>query len=674
MMASRAKGHNGWDCQCAASHLSAVVAIIMCGIAGLQNADRIGSADVMQNLLARLRHRGPDEVNAWVGDDWTVGATRLAIMDPMQGRQPMRSADGRWVLVFNGEIYNFRELRTDLSGEGILFRTSTDTEVLVELVASQGVVRALEQIEGMFAFAAVETASGDLWLGRDRIGEKPLYLDQRNPRQFAFCSEISALLEARDCARRLSGTGAVALLRYGNPWPGSTAIEGISELKPSQWLRRTRLGEETRGSYWHPPDRVDTEAGPLERCTHRTLELLDASVKQRLLADVPLGLFLSGGIDSGAIAASAVGVRPELQAVTIGFEEAAYDERPLARRISQHLGLRLEEERGIQGEFSAPACDELLRHYGQPFADTSAVPTRALARAGRRHFRVALSGDGGDELFSGYMAHARNRLLTRYGGGATGSGIAGLLATVVPERGSFEKLNRALKLNASRANGALPVALQGVFTDESVLQLVEGTDWYQPAREQFAAAKEQCRTLWNGVDDANLALSLHMLRHSLPQDILTKVDRMSMAESLEVRAPFLDSKLVSYALSLPAHLKINGSTGKYVLRQALRDRLPPAVLAAGKHGFNLPARSWLGQSFWRELGEEVELYARDDAAELNVTALRKRVQHDQNLCRTRNSYRALHRSFLLYGFLRWRRTLMQAGKNERVVSHAGVVL
>ncbi len=627
----------------------------MCGIAGT-TVEPTGGSSVDQMLQA-IQHRGPDDSGTWSGAGYTIGMRRLAVMDPGHARQPMSSSDGRWVLVFNGEIYNFRRLRTELASE-VAFSTNSDTEVLLELIARSGVVAALERVEGMFAFAAIDNATGELWLARDRFGEKPLYLDRRGGR-FAFCSELWPLLVARAAPPPVvSPRGLMSILRFGHPWPGLTAVDGVGELLPARWLCRSRSGEESAGSYWHPPDRVDEAAGSVDQCANRLVDLLDRSVRDRLVADVPVGLFLSGGIDSAAVASSAVVVRPDIHAITVGFDANGYDETELARATASRLGVELSVERGTIAPFTADQFDDMLVHHGQPFADTSAVPTRVVSRAARRHFKVVLSGDGGDELLAGYIAHTRQARLLRWTGGRGGVAAAALDRHLPAALGGT--IHRGLNLVASLSQGLLPHAMAGVFSDEEAAALVAGTPWEQPTLEQLSEARATCRTLTTATKDPCLAMSLYQLRHSLPQDILTKVDRMSMAESLEVRSPFLDSELASYALALPAHLKVRHSLGKWVLRQALETKLPESVLRAPKRGFSLPVRDWLGPTFWRLLGDEVAGYAREGAGELNTSALAIRVSRDARRCRTTNDFRALHRSVLLFGFLRWRRMLAEA--------------
>ena len=612
-----------------------------------------------------LEHRGPDDTGEWDGLAWHLGMVRLAVIDPRRGLQPMISADGRWCLVLNGEIYNFTRLRSELESRGVRFRTASDTEVLLQLIAERGVPGALASVEGMFSFAAVDIPAEDLWLARDRFGEKPLYVDRRDG--FVFCSELAPLVLATSSARRASARGLTAILRAGYPWPGLSAVEGISELCPGTWLRRSSAGAEEQGTYWSPPDRVDEECGSLERCGSQILDLLDASVRDRLVADVPIGLFLSGGIDSSAIAASAVRASSNIAAVTVGFDDAEHDERPLARQTAARLGIELHEEDARSAEFSEIVVDELLQHFGQPFHDTSAIPTRSVSRAARRHFTVVLSGDGGDELFGGYLSHLRTDRLRRLGGGWLGALGSDALVRVLPQRGRWEGVQRAFQLNAAVPAGLLPHTMEGLFTDDALLALFRATRWELAAREQIEVMRDESRRLWSSVKDPLLAMSLHELKVSLPQDILTKVDRMSMAESLEVRAPFLDSRLATYALSLPGRLKVGGGLGKRVLREALGNRLPRTVVQAPKRGFTLPVARWLSTRFWIALQREIDAYRRDPDAELNPVALQQQVGSDAERCRRHNSYRALHRSFLLYTFFRWRRCILGRGEPRSTV-------
>ena len=625
----------------------------MCGIAGLQVQSQDSGA-TLSCMLDMLRYRGPDDRGQTQARHWQLGMVRLAILDPQNGQQPVWSSDSRWVLVFNGEIYNFLQLRQSLLTSGAVLRTRTDTEVLVELIAHRGVLKTLGVIEGMFAFAVLDTQLNELWLARDRFGEKPLFVDRRDG-EFAFCSEITPLLSARTGSRRPSVEGITSILRYGYPWPGTSAIDGIEELKPSQWLRRSKTGQESSGAYWHPPERIDEEAGSLKQCGTKLLDLLEGSVRDRLVADVPLGLFLSGGIDSAAVAQSASRTRPDIEAVTVGFERASYDERPLARATAQFLGLKLYEEQGNAACFTPELVDDLLLHYGQPFADSSAVPTRIVSGAARRRFKVVLSGDGGDELLCGYPSFVRQRRFARWGGGRAGAAISAMFADAFPQAGRWESPSRALKLNASMHNGLLAHTCDGVFTDEQIFSLVKGTEWAGDTAERLQANREESRCFWFAAKDPMLALSLHQLRTSFPQDILMKVDRMSMAESLEVRAPFLDSRFASFALSLPGHLKMNGLLGKFVLRHALNGRLPEAVITAPKHGFTLPVRDWMGSRFWQELRYELSSYVTDSAAELNTRVLERMIETDERRCHAMESYRALHRVWLLYTYFRWRR-------------------
>lgn len=637
----------------------------MCGVAGIRakSPPEEGRVPAMLRLLS---HRGPDDSGVLGAEGWVLGMTRLAILDVEHGRQPMTSADGAWSLVFNGEIYNFREIRALLEGRGVRLRTACDTEVLLESIAADGVVATLGRLEGMFAFAALDRSRGDLWLARDRFGEKPLFLDRRAG-GFAFCSELSPLLQVGPAAKAVSWKGIASIFRYGYPWPGYTAVDQVRELLPAQWLRRSRDGREESGIYWHPPTEIDEQAGSLETCGERLLSLLDRSVEQRLVADVPLGLFLSGGIDSGAIAASAARHRPDIRAVTIGFDDADYDERPLARKTAQHLGISLEESVDKLGSFTPTIFDSILAHHGQPFEDTSAVPTRTVSKIARSRFKVVLSGDGGDELLGGYLSHRRCFRLSRLPGTGALESLARSLSNGLGGLDRLEKVERAISLYGAYRGGDLPHAMAGVFSDRQVRRLFRNSPGEREAEQHLGEALEDARRLWKSAKDPILALSLFQLRHSLPQDMLTKVDRMSMAESLEVRAPFLDAAFATYALSLPARLKVDWRLGKLVFRAALSSRLPSEVLRAPKRGFAMPVRTWLGESFWRELEREVAEYAREGGNELDPSVLEDQVRRDRSSCGRSNNYRALHRSILIYSFLRWRQKFLLGREDRRPV-------
>jgi asparagine synthase (glutamine-hydrolysing) len=626
----------------------------MCGIAGLQIFPCRQDETRVSRMLHSMRYRGPDGEGQTKSGNWQIGAVRLSVIDVKNGNQPFASANGRWILVMNGEIYNHVELRVALAKGGVQFKSSSDTEVLVELIAQHGVLKALELIEGMFGLAAVDSRTGELWLARDRFGEKPLFIDRRN-QSFAFSSELTPLLITGDATPRPSVIGVVSVLRFGYPWPGSSAVDGIAELRPGQWLKRTATGHETSGFYWKLPNQIDEQVGPTGRCEQKFLDLLAQSVSRRLNADVPLGLFLSGGIDSAAVAEAASRLKPALSAVTMGFTGARYDERPLARVTASTLGLNLHEELSNRQGFSPEIVDDLLFHYGQPFGDTSAIPTRELARAARPHFKVALSGDGGDELFGGYLSFQRLRQLQMFGGGKLGRLGSGYVLEAMPFSGNWESGRRALRLNAALRAGLYGYTFDGVFDDCHILSLLKDTSWEILGRENLAAFRQEAVTIWTQAKDPLLALSSHLLSTSLPQDMLMKMDRMSMAESLEVRAPLLDSKLATFALSLPAHLKMPWMTGKVLMRRSLQGRIPSRVLTNPKRGFDLPLKKWLGNNFWPALHSEIERYKSDPSAELNVDELERLVLREELQCRGGSSFRSIHRVWLIYVFLRWRR-------------------
>jgi asparagine synthase (glutamine-hydrolysing) len=340
----------------------------------------------------------------------------------------------------------------------------------------------------------------------------------------------------------------------------------------------------------------------------------------------------------------------------VGFRNKAYDETSLARLTANKLGLTLHEVSGDVFRYSETAIHELLYHYGQPFGDTSSIPTRVLARSAKEHFTVALSGDGGDELFCGYLSFRRLAQLNRYGMGEVGRTVSRNLSRRIPQFSAWEPLRRAMDLNSSIDFGLFGYAFEGVFDDSQILDLVRGTEWEVAGREFLADKRAETSDRWARTKDPFLALSLHLLATSFPQQMLMKMDRMSMAESLEVRSPFLDSRVASYALSLPTHIKMHGLVGKAMLRECLADRIPRAVLCAPKRGFQLPLRDWLGDAFRRDLEFEINEYERDSVHELNLTALKAIVRNSQAAEGIAANFRSIHRLWLVFVYLRWRRT------------------
>lgn len=572
----------------------------MCGIAGFLRDPEAPVRDdeaVLRRMLAPIAHRGPDETGLHVDGPIAFGHLRLAIIDLAGGHQPRIDPVTGDALVFNGEIYGFAALAGELVAAGVNLIDRSDTEVLFRLLQREGVAATLEKIDGMFAFAFYEAKSGRLHLARDRFGEKPVYYAEAGG-DFVFGSEPRAVLTHPACRNLPVDPGAIASFLAFEYLPGQRGLRrGLRKLPAGHVLTHTRGRTQLR-CYWRPdPDESGSaRAGESEGERLERLEaLLDAGVRDRLVADVPVGVFLSGGIDSSLIAAFVARHAPGLRALTVAVPGASYDETPAAQALAKSLGLSHEvvalDETALTDAFRA-----VTAHMDEPLADSSLLPTWVLSRAARRHVTVALGGDGADELFAGYISFKANR------GSAT-------LARIPP----------ALGAAARQILAALPQGTNYMSAGFLLRQLSQGSG-LAPARQWAACmapfAPEEIRPLWRpealaaartSLEDPiadrlmarwprpwSTAELIHLFATTyLPEDILHKVDRASMYVSLEVRAPYLGRGFAEYALSLPSRDKIRGLKTKLLLKKLARRHLPREIVERRKHGFAVPMASLL---------------------------------------------------------------------------------
>lgn len=574
----------------------------MCGIAGLWNRAEVRETErlaAVRLMTDAIRHRGPDSFGHWVDPDSGVafGHRRLAIVDLSEaGAQPMFSASGRYVITFNGEIYNHRELRQPLARAGVEFRGSSDTEVLLALVEREGVIRALQQCRGMFALALWDRAEGKLSLARDRMGEKPLYFlkDRQGVR---FASELKALLAGR-ATPEVDVAAIGDVLERGYIRGERTIFHGVRKLDPGTVVTfdtQRSSGEATTASYWsiQEPFSLSRYNADSDEIVSRFQGMLDTVVRDEADADVALGAFLSGGIDSSLIVATMQRVSSNgVKTFTVAFDEAEYDESGYARRIAEYLGTQHEEIRLTTSD-ALHFVQQLPELYDEPFADSSQLPTLLICQATRRHVTVALSGDGGDELFGGYAQYlAADRMATTLAawpgflhrplGLLAGSG-ADLSIWSPAQR---DRLARASLLLASSDRRREYETLLSAWPDACRLlapHLLHGL------RERM----DQVLPAWPAVRDDVLARTVYDALTYLPDDILVKVDRAAMAFSLETRAPFLDHLIVEFAMALPMEYKIRGGVGKQLLRDALGKLIPVELFERPKRGFAIPLNQWL---------------------------------------------------------------------------------
>ena len=573
----------------------------MCGLAGIfhpKGAEPI-DAGLLRRMTTALAHRGPDgdgfQVEAHVG----LGHRRLAIIDVAGGHQPMFNEDGSVVIVFNGEIYNFAALRPRLEALGHVFRSDhSDTETIIHAWESWG-PDCLAELNGMFAFALWDRNRGCLFLARDRLGKKPIYYATDSAGRFVFGSEMAALACVPTLPRRIDPAAVDDFLALGYvPEPGSIYV-GIKRLPAAHFLLITRGGAvPAPRRYWDVPTRTE----PIDEATARTelIRRLTACTQSRMVSDVPLGAFLSGGVDSSAVVAMAAGLRDTaLDTFTIGFE-GNEDETPYAAMVAARYGTTQHNARAAAVDM-IDAARLQGRIFGEPFGDMSSVPTHSVCALARRHATVALSGDGGDEVFAGYRRYRWHVLVD----GVRKMLPAGLRRHAVGTLARlYPKLDRAprwLRAKHTLSELSLDSALGYASTATKIQRarrhalyapsLATALDGHDPT-DRFAALMESCPS-----DDALLQAQYVDLHTWLPGDILTKVDRASMANSLETRAPLLDFDLVAWGMSLPPALKLRGAEGKYLLKRALEPHLPRDVLYRPKQGFaSSPAALFRAQS------------------------------------------------------------------------------
>lgn len=570
----------------------------MCGICGefvLAGSIQSASYETVDRMCRMIIHRGPDSQGIRVLDGRAgLGMRRLAIIDLTTGEQPMTNEDETLWIVFNGEIYNFKELRQELLKAGHTFRTQSDTEVLLHLYEEYGDAF-IERCNGMFALCIYDTIRRRLYLARDRLGKKPLFYCQTADK-FIFGSEIKALLVNGDIPRRVNRNAMVDFLTFGFVTTPATAFEGIYQLKPAHYLVVDVDGEIQQHSYWS----LDQK-----RVIHRTLqdaeaeylELLSSSVQDRLIADVPIGLLLSGGIDSSSILAMMSRVNADIPTFTIRFDDPAKDEGPIARAMSEHVGSR-HEELFVQMNDAWQILPRLAWHYEQPFGDSSAIPSYYVSQMARQHVTVVLTGDGGDELFGGYYYNLLNVWLRRVSrfpkpllqaGGFLGRKFA-LLFTRNNRDEWFDQIQDALLL--SEFDAAISWLSYTRQQPEKFLDHRAFSNNYDP----FALP----RSYWEqgkGMTCLNRELFSCYLNFKLVDDFLVKVDRATMANSLEARNPFLDYRLVEFAATLPDNWKVRGFQTKWFAKRAIAKYLPPIVRQKRKSGFGIPYRQWMTGEF-----------------------------------------------------------------------------
>jgi len=575
----------------------------MCGIVGIVRNDKTEvDHDLVARMCSAIRHRGPDDDGFYFNETVGLGMRRLSIIDVKSGQQPIHNQDRTAWIVFNGEIYNYRELRVELEKLGHTFYTNSDTEAIIHAYDQYG-ADCPKHLRGMFAFAIWDERTQELFLARDRVGKKPLLYAQVNG-QFVFGSEFSALLQHPGISKDIDFEALDHYLSFMCVPAPLTAYQAIRKLEAGHTLRY-RKGDLKIERYWQPDfsrkvDISEQEAG------EEAIKILRDAVKVRLMSEVPLGAFLSGGIDSSAVVAlmSEESSAP-VKTFSIGFEEQDFSELHHARRVAEHVGA--DHHEFIVRPDALEVLPILVEHYGEPFADSSAVPTYYVARETRKHVTVALNGDGGDESFAGYERYAAMRLAESY------HRIPAVLRDTV--------LRQAIELMPSAEIKRSRVRDVKRFVEAASLPKVERylrwvsvfdsqakQDLYTEnfRRETKANSAAGIIDPWfaraNGSGIIDAALLTDIMTY-LPNDLLVKVDIATMANSLEARSPFLDHQVIEFAASLPEKYKLRGLTTKYLLKKVLKQLLPAENLKRRKMGFGIPIGHWFRgklQPFLRE--------------------------------------------------------------------------
>ncbi len=574
----------------------------MCGIVGaLDIGDRFpATLDAIPQMASSLRHRGPDGVSSYRSPSGRclLGHTRLAVIDLKTGDQPMPNEDGSIQVVFNGEIYNYQELRRELVGLGHQFRTQSDTEVLAHGYEEWGGTLPT-RLEGMFALAAWNERTGELFLARDRAGQKPLFVYQKDG-LLVFASEIKAILQGPDVDDSMDPAAIPLYMAYGYvPTPG-TFYRRIQKVPPGTTVSVGSGGEPRFERYWRldfTPHEVSKEEA-LPRIRTLTRE----AVRKRLISDVPLGAFLSGGVDSTVI----VGLMSELLdkpvgTFSIGFaDDANYDETPFAELASKRFGTA--HTRFVVEAGSVDLVDDLVDHYDEPFGDSSAIPTYIVSRLTREHVTVALTGDAGDELFAGYLRFRGAQIAESIPAPLVRLGCA--LSRYLPHNPDFRSLSRRVARFFSAA--AMPAEERtlrwiGFFADR-LDELLRPELRDAVSRHALTQSFREPLLANSHLSPLARTLALNFDTYLL-DDLLVKSDRCSMAHGLELRSPFLDGELMEYVGGLPDRLKIRGGSFKYGLKEAFRDLLPSEIRTRPKWGFAVPLPTWF-RTHWRPLVED----------------------------------------------------------------------
>lgn len=580
----------------------------MCGICGYLNLDKkpVRDLESIKDMTKAIAHRGPDDEGFFVKDNVALGHRRLSVIDLKTGHQPLFSRDRNLAIVYNGEAYNFPQIKETLLKRGYEFRTSSDTEAVLQAYQEWG-YGAFEKINGMFALAIWDERDGKLVLARDKFGKKPLYYGRFGD-VFLFASEIKSLLRHPAVKKEIDVQGMLKYFAYDYIPNPHTIFKAISKLEPGYYAVLTG-GDLKKARYWNIKFDESDKALPTAVYEERFRELLKGAVERRLISDVPLGVFLSGGLDSSCVVSMMAELLPSksIKTFTIGFKNKGFDESADARIVARHFKTD-HREKIIDAKEMLNVLPDILGTLDEPFADYSIIPTYVVSRFAREYVTVVLGGDGGDEFFAGYpsyVAHKISRVLSKipFSGAslAVASRVAGGGSNYMSAGFKLRRYVRGMDYPEAIRHqvwiGSFPPAEQFKLLLPDFAGFIDDRSLYDESYQYTDDVKEL-----NYINRVNYLYA----KTYMTDDILTKVDRASMAVSLEVRAPFLDPEFIAFAASIPANLKLKGLSTKYIVKKAMSDKLPKNVLQKPKHGFAAPIGQWFRNDLKKLLSDVFE--------------------------------------------------------------------
>lgn len=562
----------------------------MCGISGFYNYQRPEGRDILGRMNMSLAHRGPDGEGVFLEDGVGLAHRRLAIIDIATGYQPMTSSDGRYITVFNGEIYNYIELKDELSGRGSVFKTSSDTEVIAEALNVWGIEKALVKFRGMFAFAVLDRKDKTLYLARDRTGIKPLYWAEKDKSVF-FASEIKALLNIPEISRKADVSSLNDFLTLGFTIPPKTIWKDVKCFPPAHYAVIKMNGENCLRRYWEL--NLSEKETSLDQAVEDVEGKLADSLKYHVRSDVPLGAFLSGGIDSSLLVylLKKKGIVDRISTFNVKFSENAFDESPYAEEVSKIIGT---DHHVLEiSEGTPEILEKILLQYDEPFGDSSCIPTYLISQKMREHVKTVISGDGGDELFGGYDRIRNSGIIHALKNLPFKSLASGMLTAIRPMIGKDRYRKYSKVISFSKAELPELFCLFHTYFSEKDKESMLTSSFLESVRKESPSWERMSQYIPENRDTRveNLMLGMEF-NLNLHADYLRKVDIASSAHGIEVRVPFLDNEVIDFSAQLPLKLKISSGEDKHLLREAFRRRISPELGNRKKQGFGIPFDSW----------------------------------------------------------------------------------